>query len=275
MQQARAALGARLREIRVAAGLTASELAYRAGWQRTKISKIEHARQAPTADDLSTWCTHCDAMDQVADLVASLRAVEGMWIEWRRLQLTGMRHQQETLVPLFERTRRFRIYEASVVPALLQTEGYAAARIRRIIDFSGVPDDLDQAVAARIKRQCVLRSASRTFDVVLEEAALYARVGDTDMMAEQLARLISAITMPRVNLGIVPSNIDRVMWASPGFWIYDDDRVVIETPSALLTITQPREVTVYMRTFEALASMALRGVGARRLITEAIAALDR
>ena len=65
------------------------------------------------------------------------------------------------------------------------------------------------------------------------------------------------------------------MWASPGFWIYDEERVIVETPSAQLTITQPREIAVYARTFAELSSMAVVGLAARRIITDAITALDR
>ena len=41
---------------------------------------------------------------------------------------------QESYLPLYERTRQFRIYEAGVIPGLFQTEAYATARLARIID---------------------------------------------------------------------------------------------------------------------------------------------
>jgi hypothetical protein len=61
------------------------------------------------------------------------------------------------------------------------------------------------------------------------------------------------------------------MWSSPGFWIFDESRVLIETPAAELAITQPREIAVYMRTFAELAAMAAYGNQARELINLAIA----
>ncbi|WP_433040278.1 helix-turn-helix domain-containing protein [Dactylosporangium sp. CS-033363] len=272
--EARAALAARLREIRVDADMSAIELARRAGWPRSKVSKIEHARQTPTADDIRVWCRLIGADDQAADLIATRHAVEGMWVELRRLQRTGLRRFQDSFVPLWERTRQFRIYEAGVVPGLFQTPAYAKARMRRIIEFSGIPDDLEHAVQARMDRQRVVYAGGHTFAAVLEENVLHARIGDTDMMAAQLAHLISVAVLPNVSLGIIPRDIDRIMWASPGFWIYDDARVIVETPSAQLTITQPREVAVYARWFAELSSMAVVGQPARRIITDAIGALD-
>jgi len=177
-------------------------------------------------------------------------------------------------VPLWERTRQFRIYEAGVIPGLFQTPAYARARMRRIIEFNGIPDDLDAAVQARMDRQRVVYTGDHTFAVVLEENALHARIGDTEMMAAQLAHLITVAALPKVSLGIIPRSADRTMWASPGFWIYDDERVIVETPSAQLTITQPREVAIYGRWFAELSSMAVVGPPARRLITDAINALD-
>jgi len=273
--EARAALAVRLREVRITAGLSALDLARRAGWHKSKVSKIEHARQAPSVADINAWCEHAGAADQVDDLVASLHAVEGMWVEWRRLERTGLRRLQESHVPLYERTRQFRIYEAGVIPGLFQTVEYATARMRRIIDFSGTPNDLEQAVQARMDRQRVVYAGNHTFAVVLEEAALYARLGDREMMAGQLGQLITVSSLPRVSLGIIPRDADRTMWSSPGFWIFDDERVHVETPTAKLTITQPREIAVYARTFAELASMAAIGPAARRLITDAITALDR
>jgi transcriptional regulator with XRE-family HTH domain len=273
--EARAALAGRLREIRIDAGLTAGDLAAATGWQRSKVSKIEHAKQALTVADITMWCEHCKADDQVADLVASLHAVEGMWVEWRRLQRTGLRRLQDQFSVLFERTRQFRIYEAGVIPSLFQTEGYASARMRRIVEVTGIPDDVETAVAVRMARQRVLTNGDRTFAVVLEEAALYARIGEPDMMAAQLGQLITASASARVSLGIIPRSVDRTWWTSPGFWIYDTERVIVETPSAQLTITQPREIAVYARAFTELSAMAVVGAPARRLIADAINALEQ
>ena len=127
VQQAKQALGDRLREIRIEAGLTARSLAQRCGWHPSKVSKIEHGRTTPTAQDIRTWCEHCHARDRVTELVASLRAVEGMFIEWRRLERTGLRHSQELVEPLWQQTRQFRIYSSFVVPGPLQTAPYITA----------------------------------------------------------------------------------------------------------------------------------------------------
>jgi transcriptional regulator with XRE-family HTH domain len=156
VQRARQELAGRLREIRLDAGLTARALSAAAGWHEAKTSRIESARQAPGDVDIRTWCQVCAAEDQAADLIAASRAADSMYIEWRRLQRTGLRRLQESRLPLYERTRLFRVYCSNVVPGFLQTQGYADALLSAISAFEGVPDDGEDAVTARMNRNRIL-----------------------------------------------------------------------------------------------------------------------
>lgn len=49
-------------------------------------------------------------------------------------------------MPLYERTRLFRVYCSNVVPGLVQTPGYASALMSSITRFQGMPDDVPEAV---------------------------------------------------------------------------------------------------------------------------------
>jgi hypothetical protein len=242
-----------------------------AGWHPSKVSKIEHGTRQPSVEDVKLWACHCGAESRLPDLLTALRAVEGMYVEFRHRERAGLRQLQADGIQLYERTRRFRIYEPGVIPGLFQTPEYAEARLRRIAEVRNVPDDIAEAVKVRMARQQFLNS-ERRFAVVLEEWALHARVGSSAMMAEQLAHLITVCVRPNVSLGIVPLDADRTMWSSPGFWIFDDARVAVETPTAELTITQTREIEIYARVFRELSGMAAIGQAARTLI---MAAIDR
>jgi transcriptional regulator with XRE-family HTH domain len=272
--QARQALGARLREIRKDAGLTGRALAALAGWYFTKISKIEHGAQAPSENDLRVWCRHCDAEEQILDLIATVRSIESMYVEWRRLQRTGMKRLQEADIPRYKRTRLFRIYEPMLVPGLFQTADYASAIMTEVIEFREIPNDLDEAVAARMGRQQVLYTGDRRFLVVLEEQALRTRVGDADTMAGQLDRLMTVLSLHRLSLGIIPSTAPRRILPGEGFWIFDDNTVKVETWTAGLTITQPREIAVYANAFTRLQQSAVYGREARELISNALQDLE-
>jgi transcriptional regulator with XRE-family HTH domain len=274
-QQARQTLADRLRELRVDAGLSALALAAAAGWDRTKISQIEHARRSPSAGDIRTWCRLCQADERAEDLVESLRAARGMWVQWQRMERTGLRRSQEAVQPLFERTRMFRAYSSWVMPGLFQTGGYTRAILRAVATRRGLIDDVDAAVTVRMRRQRVLRDGGRTFAFLVEESVLRAGVGGPQVMAAQLAHLAGVAALPTVSLGVVPATPDRGA-ARPveDFWIFDSEQVSVELVSGYLTITQPREVAMYAQVFAGLAEIAVYGQRARRLVEEAAATLS-
>jgi transcriptional regulator with XRE-family HTH domain len=269
-QQAKQALGARLREIRKDARLTGRAMAAACGWHFTKVSKLEHGVQSPSEDDLAEWCQVCKAEDQVDDLIASVRAIESMYIEWRRALRFGMRHNQEARNALYERTALFRVYEPGLIPGLFQTAEYATTLIAAAIAFRRIPNDVEEAVAVRLERQRLLYAGDRRFFVVIEEQALRTLVGDRDVMHGQLDRLLAVMSLPRVSLGIIPATALRTTWPSAGFWIFDQALARVEIPSAELTITQRGEILEYERRFEMFQQSAVYGKDARALVATAI-----
>jgi transcriptional regulator with XRE-family HTH domain len=272
-QQARQILADRLRELRRDTGLTAMELAARAGWERTKVSKIEHATRPPSAADVRVWCRVCGAESEAADLIASLHAAEGMWVEWRRMERSGLRRAQEARLPLYERTRQFRAYSCWMVPGLIQTEGYTRAVLRAYQQRRGLRDDVEAAVTARMKRQRVLRRDGRTAAFLLEESVLRNGFGGPQVMSAQLAHLAEITTWPAVSLGVIPASFDRgPAGPTEAFWIYDNEQVNVELISGYLTITQPSEIALYAQMFARLAEIAIYGHRAQDLISSMIPA---
>jgi len=184
-----------------------------------------------------------------------------------------MKHNQQARNTLHEQSKLLRIYEPGLVPGLFQTAQYATAVLSRVIEFNQVPNDLDEAVAARLDRQRFLYSGDRRFLVVLEEQALRTRVGDAETMHAQLDRLLAVMSLPRVSLGIISATSERRIWTSAGFWIFDTGTVRVETPSAELTITQRSEIAVFEKRFAWLQDSAMIGAEARGIVGRAIADL--
>ncbi|MDT3398411.1 helix-turn-helix transcriptional regulator [Streptomyces sp. B1866] len=274
VQQARRALGQRLRELRKDAGLTARELARRAGWHESKCSRLEHGRTQPSDDDIRAWTLHCDALEQTADLIAVARGIHGMYVEWRRLERSGLKQVQESVVPLWERTQRYRIYSSWLIPGPVQTRGYIAALLSAIRDRRNLADDVDAAVQVRMDKQHVVHDGHRRFAILLEESVLRYRIGDPETMTGQLEHLLSAMSLPSISLGVIPLNADRSrLWPVEGFFLYDNEQVNVELTSAHLTVTQPNEIIMYARTFSQLADLAVYGAEARALVNSAIKAL--
>ena len=275
VQRARQELAERLRDIRLDAGLTARALSAAAGWHEAKTSRIESAKQAPSDADIQAWCQVCGAPSQAPDIIAASRAADSMYMEWRRLHRTGLRRAQQSRLPLYERTRVFKIYCSTVIPGFLQIPGYADALMSAITAFQGTPDDVEEAVRARMNRNRLLHAAGHRFTMIIEESVLRYRLGDSETMAAQLGHLLSAIALPSVSLGVIPfSASERQMWTLEAFTVFDDARVHVELLSAQVTVTAPSEITLYARAFDKLAEMAVYEMQARSLITAAIDALS-
>jgi transcriptional regulator with XRE-family HTH domain len=266
-REARAALGQRLREIRADARLSGRELAARAGWHYTKVSKIEHGTTMPAEADLELWCFHCTAQAELPDLIAAARNVERMYAELRRLHRAGIAGYQRELLADQARSRRFRVFAMSAIPGPLQIREYARIRLAEGAEMLGLrADDIEETTEVRMQRAALLRTGRRLFHFVICEHVLRSATAPPAVMHAQLQHLLDSEPLPQVHLGVLPASARRY---TPfcSFWITEDRYVEIETFSAIIRIDQPREIALYARVFDHYARNAVYGPQARGLIT--------
>ncbi|WP_405827461.1 helix-turn-helix domain-containing protein [Streptomyces sp. NBC_00105] len=272
-QAAREALAVRLSHLRKDAGLTGRELSARCGWHPAKTTRIQKGEAPPSDTDIRAWCAACGAEEQIENLIAIARAVDSMYVEWRRLHRDGLRTMQQNVNSRHEKARVCRTYVSNVIPGYLQTPAYATALLTSITTFQGTPNDVAEAVAARVARSRFLYEGGHRYVVLMEESVLRARFGGADAMAAQLRHLLTVMPLASVSLGVIPFSAPRVIWPLEAFYVYDDRHAVVETLTAEVNITQPRELADYAQAFVGLAEMAVHGDNARALITAAIDAL--
>lgn len=275
VHEARTALGRRLRELRRHAGLTGRQLAESLSWPPSKISKLENARQTPTEQDIIGWTRATQSEPEAEALLASLHTLEVQHAEWQRQLKSGLHHHQAEISELDQKTRLFRVFESTFIPGLLQTAEYARARFTQSITVFNVPNDLDDAVRTRVRRQDILYRPDKKFHFVLTEAALRFRLCPAEAMLGQLDRLISFSRLPNVRLGVIGFGTQYVVAPAHGFWLLDNDRVMVETFSAELNLAQPPEIELYANVFDQLAGVASYGRAARSIMTGAIDDLAR
>jgi transcriptional regulator with XRE-family HTH domain len=269
VEQARAALGIRLRELRKAAGLSGVEMARRATWVPAKVSKIETGKQAPSQDDLVAWCDITGSSLVLPDLLATLTNLESMWAEWKRITAGGHARRQQRSVEIEAAARTIRNWEPSIIPGLIQTEDYARAILTQCISFLGTTDDVEAAVEARMRRQRILHIGRHRISILLGEQALHTTVGNDDVMMAELEYLATVIGSPRLSLGIVPQDA-KFIYTTTCFVLYDRRQAMIETISAELSVTTPAELAYYEKTWAALHRQAVYGDEARARITAAL-----
>lgn len=273
-QQARSALGARLRELRTEAGWTGRGLAAALGWPQSKVSKLETGRQTATVADLTAWAEATGRPEAAAELTARLRGLESRSRSWRRQLAAGHRPVQDALTVEYHRSVELRCWQNTMVAGMLQTADYARHIFERYTELHRAPRDIDEAVRARVRRQELLHQPGRTFHIVMWEAALHALVCPPDVLAAQLGRLSVVLGLANVRLGIVPLGAPLRLPPANGFWLYDARLVIVEDWHAELWLDDANSVAVYQRVWRSLESTAVYGPDAHRVILRARRALD-
>jgi transcriptional regulator with XRE-family HTH domain len=267
LHQARQALGARLRGMRRDAGLTGKDLAVQLGWPASKVSKIETGKQTPTVEDLAAWAQALDRQEDIADLADQIRALESFYAAWTRQLRPGMRFRQAEAARFEEQARLIRVWEPNYVPGILQVAAYARGRLEQGAALYGARRDIDEALAVRLERQKLLLRPTKTFRFVVAEAALaQGNAVRDEAMVEQVAHLLAASELTNVHLSVMSQGTVWPVHADHGFWVFDEEFVLVETLSAELRLTQTAEIALYSRAFSVLESVAVHGDGARAVL---------
>jgi transcriptional regulator with XRE-family HTH domain len=255
----RVRIGAELRRLREAAGLSGDRVAAELGWSQAKVSRIEQGRTAFTVKDVvSLLSVYGVAQDDVrAELLAATAEDTGetAWI----VRAGGYVRRQAAMAGLEAVTKRVRQYQPMMVPGLLQTRDYAW-HIARAVGAS----DPDAIADGRMRRQELLsRSHGPRYDVVLDARALLLRTGSVELLQEQAASLAERAMRPRLTVRVIPIGGLSSVVATVAFAIYDfrsvDSPSVtwIEAPTGDTYFAAPEDVARYSSIFDQAQAIAL------------------
>jgi transcriptional regulator with XRE-family HTH domain len=273
-QQAREALGVRLRELRTEAGLNGKDFAARIGWQRSKVSRLENGKQTATVADVEAWAQAAHAPEIAAELKGRVRGLETSHRSWKRQLSAGHRAVQENHGVQEAQAEVIHLFESGIIPGIFQTPEYARGVLTDVADRLGTPRDIEEGVRARMRRQETLYQPGHHFHALLWEGALHVVRCAPAAMAAQLDRLTSVIGLDTVTLGIIPFGVRTPFSPKHGFWIIDERLVVADTWNAELWLDTAEDVAVYRKTWDLLKAAAVFDHQAHRLIMRARASLD-
>lgn len=269
-ESAKQAFGTRLKEMRLDAGITGVELARRHGWNKSKVSKIEHGTQSPSDVDIRAWAESCHATDQIPELLAISREVEQMWTDYKRSHRAGMKSIQLKPIDLFAGSRLIRVYESLYIPGFLQTLDYAKAQFTIHAHLHGLPlEDVEEAAENRILRKKFLGTGMPKFVFVMEASALINNTGGSEVMNGQLDHLLEVDQMPYVSIGVLPAGGRRTLFPGEGFYMFDESLVHQEFWSGAFKTSRPENIAHFARIFAGLRAQAVFGSAAHRIIDEA------
>lgn len=196
-------LGAELRKMREAAGMSAREAGELLGGDQAHISHIESGRWGVSAERVRRLTAFYSTSDgQLVDVLCEMAQErdKGWWEEYRDILPPDFLNIAE----LEHHAAHLRYAQALTIPGPLQTEAYARALFRQVIPQ--LPDDeIDARVDHRLKRQAILDSESPTpLEAIIHEAALRMRYGGTSVARGQLGCLLDASERQNVTIRIIP-----------------------------------------------------------------------
>ena len=247
-------LGAQLRRLREARGISAQEAARAIRGSESKISRIELGRNAVREIDIADLLTLYGITDRAEReqmlSLASRANQPGWWQQYHDVLPTWF----QSYIGLEESAESIRSYDLQFVPGLLQTEDYAEA-VLALGDFS--MDEVERLVAMRKERQSRFASGAMRLWAVVDEVALRRPVGGVPVLRAQLESLIEACQQQRLTLQVTP--FTAVGHAAPGAFSmlrFADadmpDIVYVENLTSALYMDKPAEVGRYLLAMERL-----------------------
>jgi hypothetical protein len=251
-------LGAHLRRLREAQGVSRED----AGWEirasESKISRMELGRvsfKERDVEDLLTLYGQVDTDERERLLALGRQANTPGW--WHRYG-DVLPNWFQSYLGLEAAASLIRTYEVQFVPGLLQTADYARSVVL-LGHGRAKTEEIDRRVDLRMRRQKILdRPDPVQLWAVIDEAVLRRPVGSRATMRGQIQALIDATQRTSVHLQVLPFQVGGHSAAGGAFSIlrFPDqelpDIVYVEQLSSALYLDKRDDVELYVDAMERL-----------------------
>lgn len=273
-------LGAEMRTMRAAAGLTAAQLGKQIGRSRADISRLENGHVVDQADVMKIL----DALNVDGDrwtqiMTIAREASEKGW--WESHKTMGDR--QAMYANLEAGAGSICEYQQTFIPGLLQIPEFVLARTDADSTLEPMTGSRDGVLAGRMGRQRMFRRpGGPTYEAIVDEVAVRRLAAPPEVVKKQLYHLTATVNgNQKITLRILPVDARIGGYAVPRctFSIYtyedrDDPAVVaIDTVTADPVLTDPAEVGPYEKQFDRLRDAALSAADSLELLTKRAAEL--
>jgi transcriptional regulator with XRE-family HTH domain len=197
-------LGARLRALRQAKGVTREAAGYVIRGSESKISRMELGRVSFKERDVTDLLAMYGVEDpeELEKLLALTKEANAP--SWWHTYADVTESWFTNYLDLEPAAELIRTYEVQFVPGLLQTAAYARAVIL-LGHGKATEREIDLRVEQRMTRKKVLdRPGAPRLWVVLDEAVLRRPIGSYDVLREQIRSLMEVGDSPGVRLQVMP-----------------------------------------------------------------------
>ncbi|MGW5683694.1 helix-turn-helix domain-containing protein [Nonomuraea sp. NPDC003754] len=265
-------LGAQLRRLRTAKGISREDAGYAIRASHAKISRLELGQvsfKERDVADLLTMYGVTDPGDRARLLDLARQANQpGWWHKYNDL----LPNWFEVYIGLEGAASIIRTYENQFVPGLLQTPDYARAVISLAHD-KAPKSEMERRVTLRMTRQERLGGERPVaLWAVLDEAVLRRALGGNETMRGQIGHLIEVADLPNVTVQVMPFERGGHAAAGGAFSILRfpepelPDVVYMEQLSSALYLDKLGESEHYMKVMDRLSVQADTPAESRRFL---------
>lgn len=270
----RESVGAKIKALRQARGLSGKELADRTGLSAAAISKFENGLLRPTDNLIESVikALHLNASETYAlrELSTFVNSQLARWTVDAK-QITS---NQINIGIREKNSKTIRGFFNQVIPGPLQCERYMSAVFDTLITSEG--KNLTQLVKSRLKRQKILDSKQTSLTFVLGEGALRTCLKSTRVLRDQLKHLLSVIeAYPSTEIRVLPWQKVLNRFILDSFVIYDERTVNIEGLKSELDLWTKEDVSYYVDTMNFLVSASLPPAASKEFIKRVLNDLEK
>jgi transcriptional regulator with XRE-family HTH domain len=256
-------LGAELRRLREAAGLSLEDVAGHMECHKATISRLELGRSGARPRDLRAILALYGVTDPETVGAYLEMSNNGRHPGWWQAFKDTLPPAYSDFIALEAESDYIRAFQPALVPGLLQTPEYARAVTRANPSIIG-EELLDRFVKVRTERQALLDGDNPVrFWGIIGEATLRTPIGGPEVMAAQLEHLIELSRRPNIDLQVLPFSAGEHAGLSGPFLLMnfplprESQVVFLENLTSSLYLERPEEIAGYTLAFDALRSSAL------------------
>ncbi|HEY4007778.1 MAG TPA: DUF5753 domain-containing protein [Pseudonocardia sp.] len=247
-------LGRRLRQLRDVSGMSVDQVVAERhlGISRAKLFKLEAGKHAVKPQDIAVLCARYGVSAKVTSTLQALALAtqDASW--WHVYGEDAVPEWFSLFMDLEPVATMIRQYEAEYVPGLLQTRDYAWA-IYRAAQPDAEDAEIERRVTIRMERQKIFnRARPPQLHTVLNEAVLLRTIGDSEVMAAQLAALRTAAQRPEIAIDVLALRAGAHAAMNGSFAILDfpnpredPSMAYVETAISAAYLQKPAEIARY------------------------------
>ncbi|KAB2836415.1 MAG: helix-turn-helix domain-containing protein [Candidatus Brocadia sp.] len=251
-----------LSELRQIRSISGRELARKAGFSQSHISRFERGDLFPSE-------THIERIANALDFTSAeqkrLKVLRKLFNSNSTGFLTetdeNFADNQLILSDLQDAAFNYKEFQMNVVPSLLQTLQYSTgiSSCRHIYTGANRENEQKKTRELRDKSKEFLSDPNKNYSFIIQECALRNRFTSKEVIVQQLAELIELNSKGTFELGILPSWQKLTILPQSSFKIFNDDLILIETSSGFFYNSSEIVIEQHDRLFNSLRSLALYG----------------